>query len=70
MFLYGFDESYINTFGQRVDELTLPKAREVIGKYFPRDNLTFVLIGKAAEIREKVQKYGNIDEKEIKAEGF
>jgi hypothetical protein len=43
---------------------------EVIRKYFPRDNLVFVLIGKADEIREKVSKYGEVTEKAIKEEGF
>jgi zinc protease len=70
MFIYGFDESFINNFQKNVDSMTLEKAREIIAKYFPAKNLQFVLIGKASEIRESVKKYGEITEKEIKADGF
>ena len=70
MFIYGFDESFINNFQKDVDSMTLEKAREIIAKYFPAKNLQFVLIGKASEIRENVKKYGEIIEKEIKADGF
>ncbi len=71
MFFYGFDESFINNFQQNVDALTVEKARELVKKYFPpKDRLQFVLIGKAAEIRDKVKKYGTFSEKQIKAAGF
>jgi zinc protease len=48
-----------------VNELTIEKANELIKKYFPKDNLQFVMIGKAVEIKDKVSKYGNITEKNI-----
>lgn len=70
MFVYGFDESYINTFQSKVDGLTTARAKEIIATYFPKDNLQFVLIGKADEIRDQVKKYGELTEKQIKAEGF
>ncbi|UCE20482.1 MAG: insulinase family protein [Gemmatimonadota bacterium] len=70
MFVYDFDESFINDFQKNVDEMTLEKARQVIDDYFPSDNLQFVLIGKASEIRHAVQKYGEIIDKEIKDDGF
>ncbi|WP_460977877.1 M16 family metallopeptidase [Spirosoma knui] len=70
MFSLGFDESFINNFQNNVDGLTVAKTREIIDKYFPKNNLQFVLIGKADAIRDKVKKYGVITEKEIKAEGF
>lgn len=70
MFFYGFDESFINTFNKQVDDLTIEKAKEVIGKYFPKDNLQMVLIGKASEIREKVKKYGEIFEKRSRRMDF
>ena len=70
MYVYGFDESFINDFQENVDSLTVEKAREVIGKYFPKDNLQFVLIGKAAKIRELIKKYGKLSEKNIKDIGF
>ena len=70
MHFYGFDEHYINTFQSKVEALTVSQANELISAYFPKDNLQFVLIGKADEIREKVKKYGEVTEKQIKAEGF
>jgi len=70
MFIYGFDESFINDFQKNVDQITVEKAKEIVKKYFIKDNLQFVLIGKASEIRDKVKKYGEITEKEITAEGF
>jgi predicted Zn-dependent peptidase len=70
MFWYNFDESYINTFQQKVDELTTAKAKEIISKYFPKEKLQFVLIGKASEIGDKVKKYGEVMVKEITADEF
>ncbi|CAA9346682.1 MAG: Insulinase-like:Peptidase M16, C-terminal [uncultured Cytophagales bacterium] len=70
MFLYNFDESFINTFNQKVDALSPERVKEVTRKYFPRENLVFVLIGKADEIRDTVKQYGEITEKQIKEEGF
>ncbi len=70
MFTYGFDENYINTFQTKVDGLTVTQANDIIAKYFPKDKLQFVLVGKADEIRDAVKKYGAITEKEIKDEGF
>ncbi|MCP4724275.1 MAG: insulinase family protein [bacterium] len=70
MFVYGYDESFINNFQKDVDELSLKQAGKIIEKYFPKDNLQFVLIGKASEIRDKVKKYGDLVEKDIKAEGY
>jgi zinc protease len=70
MFVYDFDESFINNFQENVESMTTEKVKEIIKKYFPKDNLQFVLIGKASEIRDNVKKYGEISEKEIKADGF
>lgn len=70
MFTYGFDENYINTFQTKVDGMTVAQANDIIAKYFPKDKLQFVLVGKADEIRDGVKKYGPITEKEIKDDGF
>lgn len=69
-YLYGFDEAYINNFQKQVDALDLKKAREIIAKYFPKENLQFVLIGKAEDIRDGVRKYGKIEQKEINDGGY
>lgn len=70
MFLYNFDQAFINDFQQKVDELTPEKINAIVQKYFPQNNLQFVLIGKADEIREAVRKYGELTEKEISSDGF
>lgn len=70
MFIYGYDESFINTFQKKVDEMTPEQARMIIDKYFPKSNLQFVLIGKASELREAVKKYGELQEKEIRRDGY
>ncbi|SFC88993.1 Predicted Zn-dependent peptidase [Flexibacter flexilis DSM 6793] len=70
MYIYGFDESVINNFQRDVDAITPERAKEIIAKYFPKNNLQFVLTGKGSEIREKVKKYGKYSEKDIKTDGF
>ena len=70
MYFYGLDDSYINDFEKNVDEMTVEKAHEIIAKYFPKENLQFVLVGKADEIRDKVKKYGEVTEKKITDDGF
>ena len=70
MYFYGLDDSYINDFEKNVDEMTVNKANEIIARYFPKENLQFVLVGKADEIRDKVKKYGDVIEKDIQADGF
>ena len=70
MFVFNFDENYINTFQTKVDGLTTAQAKQIIADYFPKDKLQFVMVGKASEIRDQVKKYGEVTEKEIKAEGF
>jgi zinc protease len=68
MFWYNFDESFINNFEKNVDGLTLDKAKEIIAKYFPKDKLQFILVGKSAEIKKIVSKYGTVTEVQIKDE--
>nr|MBP7109863.1 insulinase family protein [Chitinophagaceae bacterium] len=68
MFWYNFDESFINNFEKNVDGLNLDKAKEIIAKYFPKDKLQFVLVGKSAEIKKIAEKYGKVTEVQIKEE--
>jgi predicted Zn-dependent peptidase len=70
MYFYDFDESFINDFQKTVAGVTTEKAGKVIATHFPKDNLQFVLIGKAAAIRDPIRKYGELVEKEIKSDGF
>jgi predicted Zn-dependent peptidase len=70
MYGYQFDESYINTFEQQVDSLTIDKTKQLIKQYFPQENLQFVVIGQADAIRDKLAKYGEISEVKINDVGF
>ncbi|MCO4799146.1 MAG: insulinase family protein [Colwelliaceae bacterium] len=70
MYGYQFDESYINTFEQQVDSLTIDKTKQLIKQYFPQENLQFVVIGQADAIRKDLQKYGEISEVNINDIGF
>lgn len=70
MFFYKFDESFINEFQEKVDAVTVLKAKKIIATYFPKNNLQLVLIGKASQILDKVKTYGTVTEKEIKSGEF
>ncbi len=67
---FGFDDKYINTFEETVDKMTVAKANEIAKKYFPKENLQFVIIGKSSEIKDIVKKYGEVTEKQITDDGF
>ena len=69
-YIYGLDDSYINNFEKAVDGMTVQKANEIINKYFPKNNLQFVLIGKAGDIREIAKKYGKVTEKNVSEDEF
>ncbi len=66
MFWYGYDESYINKFEENVNAVTIAKAEEVVQKYFPKNNLQFVLVGKSSDIKKIAEKYGTVTEVQIK----
>ena len=66
MFVYEFDESFINTFTQQVNKLNVERSKNVIAKYFPKQNMQLVIVGKAADIKESVKQYGKIIEVDIK----
>ena len=69
----NFDQSFINNFEKNVDGLDLAKANQIIAKYFPKDKLQFVLVGKSADIKKIAEKYGKVTEVQIisgKRNGF
>jgi zinc protease len=66
MFWYNFDKSFIDNFEKNVDSLDLAKANQIIAKYFPKDKLQFVLVGKSDDIKKIAEKYGKVTELEIK----
>ncbi|MXV17060.1 M16 family metallopeptidase [Hufsiella ginkgonis] len=70
MFWYGFNESFINNFQANVDGMTTARAKEIIAKYYPANNLQFIMVGKSADIKAIAEKLGPVTEKQIKADGF
>jgi predicted Zn-dependent peptidase len=68
---YGLDEREVNDYFARLDAVTAAEARRIIREHFPRENLVFVLIGKAAEIRPAAAKYASqVEAREIVRPGF
>lgn len=68
--VYGIDERSINEFRAKVMAVDLPRAKEIIKKYFPADKLQILVIGKSDMIKKGLQKYGPIQDKDIKTAGF
>ncbi|MDP5134146.1 MAG: insulinase family protein [Paraglaciecola sp.] len=66
MFVYDFNEDYINTFAQQVNLLTPERSRQIISQYFPKDHLQFVVIGKAELLKDQLNRYGNVSQTDIK----
>jgi predicted Zn-dependent peptidase len=68
---HGLDEREVNELYAKIDAMTVADAQRVIKQYFPRDDLVFVLIGKASEIESVAKKYAaKIDAKSINQPGF
>jgi zinc protease len=70
MYLYGFDDAFINNFEANVDGLTLETSKRLVKSYFPQQNLQLVIIGNAAEIADIAAAYGEVTKIDIKAVGF
>lgn len=70
MYGYNIDNGYINNFEEQVNSLNIGKTKALINKYFPKDNLQFVMIGKADDIKDKVAKYGDVTQVNISDVGF
>ncbi|MFT4928725.1 MAG: zinc protease [Phenylobacterium sp.] len=70
MFIYGFNQDFINQFEQQVNSMTIATTKQLIKQYFPKENLTFVMIGNAAAIKDDVAKYGKVRQVNIQDVGF
>jgi zinc protease len=70
MYLYGFNQDFINSFQSKVDQLTVAESKRLINSYFPKDQLQFVLIGKAEAIKDIAKSYGEVTQVEITADTF
>ena len=70
MYLYGFDDAFINDFEKNVDSLTVETAARLVNEYFPKDNFQLVIIGNASEISDIAAGYGKVTKVAIKDVGF
>jgi predicted Zn-dependent peptidase len=70
MFIYGFDDAFINDFEKNVDGLTVETARRLVNDYFPQGNLQMVIIGNASEIADIAAGYGAVTKVAIQDVGF
>jgi predicted Zn-dependent peptidase len=70
MELYGLGRDEVDEYFSRIDAVTLDQANAVARKYYRTDNLTFVLLGDAAKIRDVAKKYGTVTEKEARLPGW
>jgi zinc protease len=62
----GLDESFINDYGAAVAGAAGEDIRAVIAEVYPQvDNLVFVIIGDAEQLRDAVAKYGPVTEMPI-----
>ena len=71
MELYGLGRDEVDDFFSRIDAVTLADANAAARKYYKSDNLTLVLVGNAAKIRDSVKKYApKMSEVPITKPGF
>ncbi|MDO6618433.1 pitrilysin family protein [Shewanella sp. 6_MG-2023] len=70
MYIYNFDDAFINEFQAKVDGLTLAETQRLINRYFPKDNLQYVLVGNAAQIADIAKEYGEVTKVNITDVGF
>lgn len=63
---HDLGREWIDEYAERAGDVTIEDARRVIDSVYPRrENLVFVLIGKADEIRDVAAKYGPVTEMKI-----
>lgn len=66
MWAFGLGNELINDFESKVNALDVDQANSLAKTKFPRNELQFVFVGKAEEIREQTGKYGEVTEVDIK----
>lgn len=70
MFIFNFDEAFVNDFYSKVDALTINDIKRIVSNYFPKENLQFVMIGKHNLFKDDISKYGKVKLKELKDKGY
>lgn len=69
--LFGLNRGEVDDLFSRIDAVTLEQANAVAKKYYGGKDLSFVVIGNAAKIRDSVKKYApDVREISIQSPGF
>jgi zinc protease len=58
--LYELGEDWVDRYRERVHEVTLAQARQVAGKYLFAQKPAIVVVGKAAQLRKQVARFGEV----------
>lgn len=66
----GLPRDVVDRFFERLDALTLEQVNRVITKRFPREHLSWVVIGQADVLRPIVSRFGEVTEVELAGPGF
>lgn len=67
---YGLGFDYYDRYLASVEKVTPPAAGQSAAKLLPKKDFVMVVVGKAAEIRPLLQKFGTFREKKISDAGF
>lgn len=68
---YGLDASYINTYFDKIDAVSIGDAQRIVETYYPSSDLVFVLIGKGSVIEPLAKKLAtDVKRKSISDPGF
>jgi predicted Zn-dependent peptidase len=71
MELFGLNRGEVDDLFSRIDAVTLDQINAAVKQHFRQENLTFVVLGNAAKIRETVKKYASsMTEVSVKTPGF
>jgi zinc protease len=69
--IFGLTRDEIDTLFARMDAVTVEQANAAIRKYYAPENLTFLVLGNAAKIRESITKYApQISERSMRQPGW
>ena len=63
--LYQLGENYISTYRDKVQAVTLEQVQAAAKKYVDPDNLVIVVVGKAEEVLDQLQEFGEVEVIEI-----
>lgn len=66
----GLDRAIVDRLYERLDALTVDEVNRVVAKHFPERALTWVVIGRAAELRPLVRRLGSVAEAKLAGPGF